>query len=155
MPSQPAGVHDFLLRTGILDRLCGPLCDAVLQGAPAAGQATLAALDRANLFIVPLDSERRWYRYHHLFGDLLRQRLQQRFAVDAIAGLHIRASTWFEENDLGLEAFQHAAAAGDIDRAERLLEGRGMPLSWRWTRSRGTTGASSTNTWFASRPNLG
>lgn len=128
---QPAIVQDFSLRTAILDRLCGPLCDAVLQDATTAGQATLADLDRTNLFIVPLDNERRWYRYHHLFGELLRQRLQQRFAVDAIAGLHIRASTWFEENDLELEAFQHAAAAGDIDRAERLLEGRGMPLLFR------------------------
>jgi LuxR family maltose regulon positive regulatory protein len=127
---QPAGVQDFLLRTAILDRLCGPLCDAVLQDTAAVGQETLAALERANLFIVPLDNERRWYRYHHLFGELLRQRLHQQ-APDAIASLHIRASIWYEANDLELEAFQHAAAAGDIDRAERLLEGRGMPLLFR------------------------
>jgi LuxR family maltose regulon positive regulatory protein len=74
---QPAGVQDFLLRTAILDRLCGPLGDAVLQNASASGQDTLAYLERTNLFIVPLDNERRWYRYHHLFGELLRQRLHQ------------------------------------------------------------------------------
>ena len=111
---QPAGVQDFLLRTAILDRLCGPLCDAVLQDASASGQDTLAYLERANLFIVPLDNERRWYRYHHLFGELLRQRLHQQLPADAIAGLHIRASLWYEANDLELEAFQHAAAAHDI-----------------------------------------
>jgi LuxR family maltose regulon positive regulatory protein len=128
---QPAGVQDFLLRTAILDRLCGPLCDAVLQSASASGQDTLAYLERANLFIVPLDNERRWYRYHHLFGELLRQRLHGRLPAEAIANLHIRASVWYEANDLELEAFQHAAAAHDIDRAERLLEGRGMPLLFR------------------------
>ena len=74
---QSEPVQAFLLRTSILDRLCGPLCDAVLLDASAPGQETLEYLDRANLFIVPLDSERRWYRYHHLFADLLRQRRQQ------------------------------------------------------------------------------
>jgi LuxR family maltose regulon positive regulatory protein len=129
---QPAGVQDFLLRTAVLDRLCGPLCDAVMQHAAADGQETLAALERANLFIVPLDDERRWYRYHHLFGELLRQRLhQQHLPAEVIASLHIRASAWYEANDLEMEAFQHAAAAHDIDRAERLLEGRGMPLLFR------------------------
>ena len=133
---QPAGVQDFLLRTAILDRLCGPLCDAVLQNTSASGQDTLAYLERANLFLVPLDDERRWYRYHHLFGELLRQRLHQHLPAGAIAGLHIRASVWYETNDLELEAFQHAAAAHDIDRAERLLEGRGMPLLFAAPRGR-------------------
>jgi LuxR family maltose regulon positive regulatory protein len=127
---QPAGVQDFLLRTAILDRLCGPLCDAVLQDGSASGQDTLAYLERANLFIVSLDNERRWYRYHHLFGELLRQRLHQQ-QPGAIADLHRLASLWYEDNDLELEAFHHAAAAGDLDRAERLLEGRGMPLLFR------------------------
>jgi LuxR family maltose regulon positive regulatory protein len=77
---QPESVQTFLLRTSILDRLCGPLCDAVVLDPAASGQATLEYLDRANLFIIPLDNERRWYRYHHLFADLLRQRLQQRTA---------------------------------------------------------------------------
>src|SRR2546429_5281639 len=74
---QSESLQNFLLRTSILDRLCGPLCDAVLLDPSASGQETLEYLERANLFIVPLDNERRWYRYHHLFADLLRQRLHQ------------------------------------------------------------------------------
>ena len=74
---QPESIQAFLLRTSILDRLCGPLCDAVLGTPSASGQETLEYLERANLFIVPLDNERRWYRYHHLFAELLRQRLHQ------------------------------------------------------------------------------
>src|SRR5450759_2635607 len=74
---QSEPVQTFLLRTSILDRLCGPLCDAVLLDASASGQETLEYLERANLFVIPLDTERRWYRYHHLFADLLRQRRQQ------------------------------------------------------------------------------
>ncbi len=77
---QSKSVQAFLLRTSILDRLCGPLCDAVLLDPSAAGQETLEYLEHANLFIVPLDNERRWYRYHHLFADLLRQRLQPAWA---------------------------------------------------------------------------
>ena len=73
---QSETVQSFLLRTSILDQMCGPLCDAVLHDATASGQATLEYLERANLFLVPLDNERRWYRYHHLFADLLRQRVQ-------------------------------------------------------------------------------
>src|SRR5215468_3969556 len=74
---QPEHIQSFLLRTSILDRLCGPLCDAVVRDPAVSGQATLEYLDRANLFLVPLDHERRWYRYHHLFAELLRQRLYQ------------------------------------------------------------------------------
>ncbi|HEX5807503.1 MAG TPA: hypothetical protein VFY25_02470, partial [Anaerolineales bacterium] len=79
LKQQPASIQAFLLRTSILDSLCGPLCDAVLldPARPASGQETLEYLDRTNLFIIPLDNERRWYRYHHLFADLLRQRLHQ------------------------------------------------------------------------------
>ncbi|MBE2197427.1 MAG: LuxR family transcriptional regulator [Anaerolinea sp.] len=127
---QPAGVQDFLLRTAILDRLCGPLCEAVLQDTAVSGQETLAYLERANLFLIPLDNERRWYRYHHLFGELLRQRLHQQ-QPDVVTDLHIRASAWYEAHDLELEAFHHAAAVNDVTRAERLLEGRGMPLLFR------------------------
>jgi LuxR family maltose regulon positive regulatory protein len=130
LSQQPAGVQDFLLRTAVLDHLCGPLCDALAPDAPAAGQETLAHLDRANLFVVPLDNDRRWYRYHHLFGELLRQRLHQQHPAE-IAGLHIRASIWYEDNGLEIEAFHHAAAAQDLDRAERLLAGKGMPLLFR------------------------
>jgi LuxR family maltose regulon positive regulatory protein len=141
---QPEKVQTFLLRSAILDRFCGPLCDAVaFNKTPSSslattgvvdpdlsGQETLEYLESANLFLVPLDDERRWYRYHHLFADLLRQRLQRQFP-DSLAELHGRASIWYEENDLDIEAFQHAAAANDIERAARLLEGQGMPLHYR------------------------
>jgi LuxR family maltose regulon positive regulatory protein len=137
LQQQSASVQAFLLRTSILDRLCGPLCDALLLDPSASGQATLDYLERANLFLVPLDNERRWYRYHHLFAELLRQRLHQSSAASpgAAAGqvneLHIRASQWYEDHGLELEAFHHAAAANDVGRAERLIEGKGMPLHFR------------------------
>jgi len=129
---QPAHIQAFLLQTSILDRLCGALCDAILgEGAPS-GQETLEYLKRANLFMMPLDDERRWYRYHHLFADLLRQRLHQsRVTMPEQAELHIRASIWYENNGLELEAFHHAAAGNDFERAERLIEGNGMPLQFR------------------------
>jgi LuxR family maltose regulon positive regulatory protein len=136
---QPESVQTFLLQTSILDRLTGSLCDAVTG--QDNGQATLEMLDRANLFIVPLDNERRWYRYHHLFADLLRQRLRHgllqsgdlssRDEVPGVAETHRRASIWYEEEGLEIEAFHHAAAANDIERAERLIEGEGVPLHYR------------------------
>ncbi|HKF38773.1 MAG TPA: hypothetical protein VKB35_17900, partial [Ktedonobacteraceae bacterium] len=134
---QPERVQTFLLRTSILDRLCGPLCDAILLDASASGQATLDYLQHANLFLVPLDNERRWYRYHQLFADLLRLRLHQSIAsspADAqsqVNALHIRASQWYEDHDLELEAFHHATAANDVERAERLIDGKGIPLHFR------------------------
>ena len=106
LQQQSESVQTFLLRTSILDRLCGPLCDAVLLDPSASGQETLEYLERANLFIVPLDNERRWYRYHHLFADLLRQRLQQSTVSPGgdegrlIDELHRRASIWYEDNGL-------------------------------------------------------
>ena len=127
---EPESIQSFLLHTAILDRLCGPLCDAVLGDGAVSGQETLAYLQQANLFIVPLDDERRWYRYHRLFADLLRQRWLQ-LADDRAATYHIRASQWYEANGLEIEAFHHAAAAHDIARAERLIEGNGMPLHFR------------------------
>ncbi|WP_158558876.1 LuxR C-terminal-related transcriptional regulator [Rhodoferax lacus] len=123
---QPEEVQAFLLRTSVLDRLCGPLCDAVLQ--TQGGEHILHQLDRAGLFIVPLDSERRWYRYHHLFSELLRQRLGHREVVEP---LHRRASQWYEAEGLELEAFQQATLAQDITGALRLIEGKGMPLYFR------------------------
>jgi LuxR family maltose regulon positive regulatory protein len=135
LQQQSENVQTFLLQTAILDRLTGSLCDA-LTGQDN-GQATLEMLERANLFIVPLDDERRWYRYHHLFADLLRQRLRQSAASSTgdegrgVAEYHIRASEWYEENGLEVEAFHHAAAANDVERAERLMEGDGMPLPFR------------------------
>ncbi|MFN2135489.1 MAG: LuxR C-terminal-related transcriptional regulator [Candidatus Promineifilaceae bacterium] len=131
---QPEAVQTFLLHTSILDRLCGPLCDAMLLDPHTSGQEMLENLERANLFIVPLDDERRWYRYHHLFADLLRRARAQAVAADQELRpetLHCRASAWYEENGFALEAFTHAAAAGDIDRAAQLLEGEGMPLHFR------------------------
>lgn len=125
---QPESAQHFLLQTSILERLCGPLCDSLLLAPSGTGQTMLGQLEHANLFIVPLDSERRWYRYHHLFGDLLRQRLLQ--TSDATR-LHLRASQWYEDHGLDLEAFQHAAAANDIDRAARLVLGDEMPLFFR------------------------
>lgn len=125
---QPAVMQRFLLRTAILDRMCGPLCDAVVGEPGAPGQATLEALEKANLFIVPLDDERRWYRYHHLFADVLRQRLLQRAAAQgdepapSVVELHQRASCWYEEHDLVHDAFQHAVAAGAFERAAGLAE---------------------------------
>jgi LuxR family transcriptional regulator, maltose regulon positive regulatory protein len=121
-------VQTFLLRTSILDQLCGPLCDAVLGERAGYGQATLEYIERANLFLVPLDDDRHWYRYHHLFADLLRQRFAS--AHDATE-LHRRASQWYEDRGLEIEAFNHAAAANDVDRAERLIEGQGVPLQFR------------------------
>src|SRR5258708_25408894 len=134
LEQQPESVQAFLLRTSLLQRLWGRLCHAILLASPASGQATLELLDRANLFIIPLDNERHWYRYHHLFADLLRQRLRQSIPGDAesqVNELHIRASQWFEDNGLYLEAFRHAAAAHEIERAERLMGGKGIPRHFR------------------------
>ncbi len=128
LQQQPENVLAFLLRTSILDRMCGPLSEAVVCTSAGSGQETLEYLERANLFIVPLDNERRWYRYHHLFGNLLRQRLGQNLTPGEIAELHRRASQWYEDHDLDIEAFQHAAAAGEIARAVHLIEGKGIPL---------------------------
>ncbi len=125
---QPAALTRFLLGTSILDRLNGPLCDAVTQDPETPGQATIEQLERANLFVVPLDADRRWFRYHHLFRDLLAQRLGQTESPAAIDALHLRASHWYEENGFDVEAFQQAAAGHDLDRAERLIGGGGLPL---------------------------
>ncbi len=139
LQQQSESVQTFLLRTSILANLCGPLCDAVLLDPSASGQETLEYIERANLFLVPLDSERRWYRYHHLFADLLRQRLHQGIASSTgdklgdVTELHRRASVWYEDQNLEIEAFQHAAAAHDVARAERLIEGERVPLYFRGT----------------------
>ena len=122
---QPNHVQTFLLKTAILNQLTGSLCDA-LTG-ETNGQEILESLERANLFLVPLDNERRWYRYHHLFAELLRQSLQQSVTERIVNDLHIRAGAWYEANGLELEAFHHAAAANDVARALRLIEGEGLP----------------------------
>ncbi|MDY6877489.1 MAG: LuxR C-terminal-related transcriptional regulator [Chloroflexota bacterium] len=127
LEQQSESVQTFLLQTAILDRLTGSLCDALTgqdNGSTeltASGQATLEMLDRANLFIVPLDDERRWYRYHHLFGDLLRVRLRQSHS-DKIPMLQIRASEWFVQNGFIADAVEYALRAEDFERAANLLE---------------------------------
>jgi LuxR family maltose regulon positive regulatory protein len=116
---RPKGTLNFLLRTSILERLCGPLCDAVTGGSN--GQAILENLEHVNLFITPLDNEGRWYRYHHLFAEVLRARLRQSQA-EMPADLHLRASEWYEAQNLFIEAVQHALSSGAVDRAAWLIE---------------------------------
>jgi LuxR family maltose regulon positive regulatory protein len=120
LEQQPESVQTFLLQTAILDRLTGSLCDA-LTG-QANGQATLERLEHANLFIVPLDQERRWYRYHHLFSDLLRRQLHQTHLAQ-VPTLHIRASEWYHQNGFADEAIEYALRAEDFERAAHLIEG--------------------------------
>ena len=116
---QPEPVREFLLHTAVLDRLTGPLCDA-LTGRDD-GSRMLTTLERANLFLVPLDDQRQWYRYHHLFADVLRARLLAE-QPDLVPLLHQRASRWYEAHDLAEEAVRHALAARDFDRAAYLME---------------------------------
>ncbi len=124
---QSPAVQTFLVHTSILERLSAPLCDAVLGAPSGSSVEILRTIERANLFIIPLDNERIWYRYHHLFCDLLRKRLGLSSSAEEIASLHIIASEWYENNGLILEAFKHAAASKDIERAERLMELKEMP----------------------------
>jgi LuxR family maltose regulon positive regulatory protein len=119
LEQQPQTVQDFLLQTAILDRLTGSLCDAVTG--QQNGQATLETLERANLFIVSLDEERRWYRYHHLFAELLQQRLNANHP-DLIHDLHSKAATWYEMRDDLPEAIDHALAIDDVETAIRWME---------------------------------
>lgn len=118
---QPEAIQGFLLGTSILERLCGPLCDAVLPEAATSGQDTLETLERANLFVTPLDHERRWYRYHNLFAGSLQDRLA-RTQPDRVATLHQRASDWFVRNDAPDEALRHALAGRDWARAADVIE---------------------------------
>ncbi|HEV3469662.1 MAG TPA: LuxR C-terminal-related transcriptional regulator [Pyrinomonadaceae bacterium] len=117
---QPEGVLDFLLRTSVLQRLSGPLCDALTLGG-GGGQEMLAHLERANLFLVPLDSKGNWFRYHHLFSDLLRLKLKQK-EPGLVAELQTKASVWCEQNGLTDEAISYALAAQDWERALNLIE---------------------------------
>jgi len=126
-------ILNFLLVTSCLGRFCGSLCDAVLESSAGTGRDTLEVLNRSNLFLVPLDDERNWYRYHHLFAELLQQRLATSappFGPDP-ALIHSRASLWFERNDYWVEAFRHAAASGDAVRAEVIIEHQRMPVHTR------------------------
>lgn len=148
---QPQDVQNFMLQTSILEQLSAPLCSAVTQQPD--GEAMLAALERDNLFLIPLDHDRRWYRYHHLFAGALRHRLA-RSSPQTMAGLHRRAAAWYAHNDLPAAAIDHALAADDPHQAAVLVErfaGRfwmksrvtsllrwiqAIPLSVRRTRSR-------------------
>ncbi len=116
---QPERVREFLLSTSILERLSGPLCDAVTGNDD--GQDMLEACERANLFVVALDDERRWWRYHHLFAELLRSRLE-RLPPHAVNDLHRRAALWHEAHGHVDRAIDHAAAAGDYTWVMRLIE---------------------------------
>jgi LuxR family maltose regulon positive regulatory protein len=115
---QPGEIQDFLLNTAILDRLSGPLCDAVTDN--PGGHENLITLERSNLFIIPLDQSRSWYRYHRLFRDLLCNKLSF-LGEDHMKSLHLRASRWFESHNLILEAIQHRLAAEDWATATNLL----------------------------------
>jgi LuxR family maltose regulon positive regulatory protein len=116
---QPETVRNFLLQTSILDRLSGALCDAVTCASD--GKGTLELLDRANLFVVPLDDRRQWYRYHHLFADVLQAHLTD-WQPERVPELHLRASEWFERDGQPDRAIRHALAAGDFRRAACLME---------------------------------
>jgi LuxR family maltose regulon positive regulatory protein len=138
LQSQGEHVRSFLLQTSILDRLCGPLCDAVRFGkekSPGSsfgtavtgqedGRGMLESLERGNLFVVPLDDQRQWYRYHHLFADVLHAHSMEE-QPDQIPKLHRRASEWYERNGLPSDAIRHALAAEDYERAADLAE-----LAW-------------------------
>lgn len=157
LASQPPEIQRFLLHTSILERLHAPLCDAILaseaesrlegDGRPAHGKSPflgrsaslLEYLERANLFLVPLDDERLWYRYHHLFADLLRVQLRRSLGDQGVACLHLRAAAWHEQNGLILDAIQHASMASDDEMVERLIGQHYMDMVNRgemsWVRS--------------------
>jgi LuxR family maltose regulon positive regulatory protein len=118
---QPDAVREFLLQTSILDRMCAPLCDSVVISAPDS-RSMLQYLGRTNLFLIPLDDERHWYRYHHLFVDVLRGMLRSASPPDQIAGLHGRASDWYGRNGFIADAYHHALLAGHHERAAEIVE---------------------------------
>jgi LuxR family maltose regulon positive regulatory protein len=116
---QSERIRSFLLETSILERLTGELCDAVTDRDD--GQELLETLERDNLFVVALDDERGWYRYHHLFADFLQGRLKHE-RPERLKDLHLRAASWYEHSEWASEAVEHALAAGDVELAARLVE---------------------------------
>jgi len=116
---QPLQIQRFLVQTSILDRLSAPLCDAVTDREDSL--EILQQIERANLFLLPIDHHRNWYRYHHLFADLLKKRLVQT-QTNQLYDLHRRASLWFEANSLLPDAINHALAINDIERIAQLTE---------------------------------
>src|SRR6185503_13628702 len=119
---QPESVRSFLLQTAILDRFSGSLCDAVTG--QSGGKARLEALQRGNFFLVPLDDNGHWFRYHHLFADVLHAHLMEERPAQ-VPALHRRASEWYENNGSPADAVRHAFAAEDFERAAGLVE-----LTW-------------------------
>ncbi len=115
----PADIQDFLLKTSLLDRLCGSLCEAVTG--QVGGQVMLETLERENLFLLPLDDQREWYRYHSLFGEFLQVELEKRLPGEA-SRLHSRAARWYLAHDLPEQAFQHAHAANDVELVVQILD---------------------------------
>ncbi len=124
LAQQTQEVQEFLERTSILDQFCAELCTAVMGSDISSEQvqATLDWLEHTNLFLVPLDKRQRWYRFHHLFQELLQQRLQTHCSREEQATLHLRASAWYAKHDLLEEAIHHALLAGDASRATQLVE---------------------------------
>jgi LuxR family transcriptional regulator, maltose regulon positive regulatory protein len=118
MAGQPSGIRSFLLRTSVLDRLCASLCDAVTERSDS--RQVLRELESSNFFLVPLDNKREWYRYHHLFAELLRQELRL-VEADEIRGLHHRAYVWHREFGSPSDSIRHATAAGDVAEASDLI----------------------------------
>jgi len=130
---QPESVRSFLLQSSILDRMCGSLCDAVVKtdaSKPADGQALLETLEQGNVFVIPLDNERHWFRYHHLFVEVLNRRLEHQWP-GLLPELHQRASQWHERNGFISEAIHHARLAGDQERAAQLVDQNGRQLLMR------------------------
>lgn len=127
---QSPAIQDFLMETSILEQMCGELCDAVHFGRAthAGSQATLVQLERTNLFVIPLDDERRWYRYHHLFADLLQSILRQHRSREQIDEIHRRASQWYQSDGLLAEAMSHILAARDFERAASMIDENIMKL---------------------------
>ena len=124
---QPTAIQDYLLATSILDRFCAPLCDAVCISDKASGaceingQDFLQLLKKANLFVIRLDDEAMWFRYHHLFQSLLKSRAKHRFKSDGIRAIHTKASLWFSENGYFEEAIQHAITGDEVERAAEIV----------------------------------
>jgi LuxR family maltose regulon positive regulatory protein len=128
-------VRNFLLETSILKRMNVELCEAVVETLERSNVPTfqrsndiLRRLEQANLFLTPMDDEGRWFRYHHLFADLLQARLQKAFPKDEIAALHLRAATWYEQNGYMVEAVQHTFSAGDYEKAALLVDQLGQTM---------------------------
>ena len=122
---QPDDLQEFILQTAILDRLSGPLCEAVTGR--VGSRETLQRLEEVNLFLIPLDDERVWFRYHHLFADVMANRLR-RFYPDRLPELHLRAAKWFQQNHFFGEAIEHALAATDYLLAADIVEGQALDL---------------------------